>query len=90
MQIELRKGGITKMIVDGSHFEAENRMRISRQIRVNPGNAYARMYHHIGKAISAGASGDRLGKPSFIRNDPASGGYYKVRCSRNHDQLHRS
>lgn len=46
--------------VDGSLYEAENRKRIFRRGKVNPYNAYARMYRHIGRTIAGGGHGDSI------------------------------
>lgn len=58
--IELRHGGITVTMNDGSSYFAENRNRVFNRKKINPLNAYARMYQKIAQSIASGDKGDDL------------------------------
>lgn len=58
--IELRHGGVTVTMTDGSLYSAENRRRVFNKRVVNPLNAYARMYRAISEAVVLGSKGDGL------------------------------
>lgn len=58
--LELRGGGLTVRIQDGSGYQCENRERVIRRARVNPLRAYARMYRTIAGKIARGEPGDDL------------------------------
>lgn len=56
--IELRAGASTVTIEDASYYKAENRSRVFRTARVNPLQAYARMYKSISRSIATRGDGD--------------------------------
>ena len=58
--IELRVRGTTFSMIDGERYVAESRSRIFRKARVNPLNAYARMYRTISQNIARGNGSDSL------------------------------
>lgn len=58
--VELRVGGVTVTMVDGEHYTAENRSRILRRVRVNPLDAYQRMYKKISYEITHCGDGDDM------------------------------
>lgn len=58
--IELRHRGVTITITDAAFYSAENRSRIFRRKRVNPLNAFTRMYKKISQAILQNDKGDDL------------------------------
>ena len=58
--IELRSGGVTVCMIDGSIYESENRSKIFRKKKINPIHAYRRMYQLISEKIVAGSPGDSL------------------------------
>lgn len=58
--IELRVKDETFIMIDGERYLAENRRRFFRKARVNPLNAYARMYQKISRDIAQGKKGDSL------------------------------
>ena len=58
--IELRVKDESYSMIDGERYIAENRRRIFRKARVNPLNAYARMYQKISQDIAQGNPGDSL------------------------------
>lgn len=56
--VDLRAGGTTVRVVDASVYESENSTRILRRSRVNPMDAYARMYDTMCRGIAAGSAAD--------------------------------
>lgn len=58
--IELRHRGVTVTITDAAFYSAENRSRVFRRKKVNPLNAYARMYRKISQAVVRHDKGDDL------------------------------
>lgn len=58
--IELRHGGVTVTMNDAMTYSAENRSRLFNKKKVNPLNAYARMYQEISRKITRSDKGDDL------------------------------
>ena len=58
--IELRHRGVTITMIDAARYSAENRHRVFRKKKVNPLNAYERMYRKISREIACGGKGDDL------------------------------
>ncbi len=58
--IELRHGGVTVTMIDAERYSAENRNRVFRKEKVNPLDAYKRMYRNISREIACGGKGDDL------------------------------
>lgn len=58
--IELRAGEVTVRITDAMRYESESSVRVIRRTRVNPMDAYRRMYRDICHAIVAGNRGDTI------------------------------
>jgi len=58
--IELRSGGVTVTIHNGSRYVAEDRRRILRRTRVNKMTSYESMYRTIAARIARGATGDSV------------------------------
>ena len=58
--IELRVKDENFTMIDSERYLAENRRRVFRKARVNPLNAYARMYKKISQDIAQGKPGDTL------------------------------
>jgi predicted dehydrogenase len=63
--IELRAADVTVRLIDAAYYNAESTRRVIRDRRVNPMDAYARMYDTICRRIRAGASGD---SPESLRS----------------------
>lgn len=58
--IELRARDVTVRLIDASHYHAESSTRVVRRQRVNPMDAYGRMYDTICRRIVAGEGGDSV------------------------------
>lgn len=58
--IDLRAGDVTVRMIDATYYEAENSTRVVRRRRVNPMDAYGRMYRAICRRIANGEPGDSL------------------------------
>jgi predicted dehydrogenase len=58
--IELRVGEFTVSMVDSEFYVSENHRRIIRKARVNPLDAYSRMYEKICESIIRGREGDHV------------------------------
>jgi predicted dehydrogenase len=58
--IELRHRGVTITMIDSARYSAENRHRVFRKEKVNPLNAYKRMYRKISSEIVCSGKGDDL------------------------------
>lgn len=58
--IELRASDVTVRMTDAAVYEAENTARVLRRRRINPMDAYRRMYSAICRRISEGGHGDDL------------------------------
>ena len=58
--IELRTAGTTFTMTDGDRYTAENRSRIFSKARVNPLDAYSRMYSKISEDIANNGTGDSI------------------------------
>jgi predicted dehydrogenase len=56
--IDLRARNVTVRLTDSTYYDAESSTRTLRRARVNPMNAYARMYDTICRRIAAGRDGD--------------------------------
>jgi predicted dehydrogenase len=56
--IELRAKNATVRLVDSTEYEGENSTRMLRRARVNPMDAYARMYDSICRRIASGQAAD--------------------------------
>ena len=58
--IELRCGGVTVRIENGSKYTSENGARVIRRASVNKMDSYTRMYRQIAARIAEGRTGDSL------------------------------
>jgi len=58
--IELRRGGTSVRMIDGSKYEAENNLKVIRRKRVNRMQSYQLMYQNISNKIIKKESGDSL------------------------------
>lgn len=58
--IDLRAGDRTVRMTDATYYEAESSTRVLRRNRVNPMDAYGRMYESICRKIVRGDAGDDL------------------------------
>lgn len=58
--IELRRGEVTVRVTDGGRYEAEDRFRILRRMRINKMRSFRRMYATISRHIIEGRPGDSL------------------------------
>jgi predicted dehydrogenase len=58
--VELRAGGVTVRMVNGSRYEAEGPDRLLRRVRINKIRSYREMYREIGRRVAAGEPGDSV------------------------------
>jgi predicted dehydrogenase len=58
--IDMRAGRHTARIIDAARYESESHSRVLRRARVNPINAYGRMYDSICRAVVANEAADRV------------------------------
>jgi predicted dehydrogenase len=58
--VELRAGRVTVRLTDAAYYTAESSQRVLRKARVNPMEAYRRMYDVICRRIAAAEAGDSV------------------------------